>query len=116
VSLVNRVGSFFLLTGLIFLLIFAASALDEAAGYDLLALLVGAGAFGLGWHWRFARRRGGGAPQATASAAPPAAAPAQSKRPSPLGGLMRRPGKKHLPKGEQGNPASGQPAGSKPKK
>jgi hypothetical protein len=54
-SLKNRIGAFLLLTGAIFLLIFAASVLDASGTYDLLAFLAGAASVALGWRWRFAR-------------------------------------------------------------
>ena len=95
VSLKNRVGSFLLLAGLIFLLLFAASVLAESGKYDLTSFLAGAAAMGLGWHWRFAksaRPQGPPAQPAGPAGPPPAAAP--PKKHGPLAFLLHGPAKK----------------------
>ena len=103
----RRIGSFFLLVGIIFLVIFAASVLAGTGRYDLTAFLVGAGSFGLGWHWQFAKRKPGAQQPAGAPAGPP---PAPPKR-GPLAGLRRKPAKTGPP---PGGPPPG-PAGGKGK-
>jgi hypothetical protein len=116
VSLKNRIGAFFLLAGVLFLFIFAASAMAPAgtgAGPDVLTLAGGAALMFIGARWRMAK---GGRP----SAGPPAAAggdlagmPSPKKR-GPLSALLKGPGPKGA--GPKGGPpkAGGPPGGAKP--
>jgi hypothetical protein len=68
----QRVGNFFLLAGIIGLLVFAASVLAPAQGYNIAAFLVGALLFGLGLNFRMAKTSG--PPREAHSAAPHSAA------------------------------------------
>jgi hypothetical protein len=58
VGFVHRVGNFFLLAGIIGLLVFAASVLVPDTGYNITAFLVGALLFGLGLKLRMSKPAG----------------------------------------------------------
>jgi hypothetical protein len=103
----NRLGSFFILAGLIALLIFVASVAAGQA-YDLPALLAAVVLVPLGVHWALAKRpapppRPAGPPPAAPAAAPAAPNGAKKKR-----GLFRLTGKKTAPAAA---PAPAAPAG-----
>ena len=128
-SLKNRVGVFLLLAGLLFLFIFAASALAPAGtgqGPDVLTLVGGAALLFVGARWRMAK---GGRPlmgRPPAAAGGPPGLPPPKKR-GPLGALLKGPASKGgppkaggppggggKPGGGGGKPAGGKPGGGKP--
>src|SRR5688572_18624888 len=112
-SLRNRIGAFFLLTGAIFLFIFAASVFSPTGSYELLPLFGGAALVVIGLRWRLAK--GGGPPRAAAPAA--STPPPPPKKQGPLGALLKGPASKKMqPKAAApgGPPAGGGKPGSKP--
>jgi hypothetical protein len=92
----QRVGNFFLLFGIVGLLIFAASVLTPSRTYDVSAFIAGVLLFGLGLNFRLSKSSG--PPREAFKAAAPAAKAA---------------GK---PAGKGGPPKAGPPGGGAPKR
>jgi hypothetical protein len=89
----QRVGNFFLLFGLIGLLIFAASVLAPSGSYDIPAFIAGVLLFGLGLNFRLSKPSG--PPREAAHAAAPmakAAGKPAGKGGPPGGGAPKRQG------------------------
>jgi hypothetical protein len=113
VSLKNRIGSFLLLAGAIFLFIFVASALApaESGGPALLPLAGGAVLLFVGTRWRLDKK---GRPTGPPPGPPPGAAPAGAppKKRGPMAAFAKRSAAKGgPPAGGGGKPAGGKPGG-----
>jgi len=119
-ALIHRIGNFFILAGLIVLLIFAASMLDGSGNYDLTALLVGATLLGLGVYWRRSKATAPPPmpptpPPAPAKARPPKRGKGGGKSPAPAGSATGPPPKKPGPvRALLRGPAPKKPAGGAP--
>jgi 23S rRNA pseudouridine2605 synthase len=118
VPLKNRIGAFFLLTGVLFLFIFATSVFSPTGDYQVLPLLGGAALVVMGWRWRTAKRpRPAGPPPSAAPAAAPKAGPPPAKKQGPLATLLKGPASKKMapkPAAPAGPPPGGKGGGGKP--
>jgi len=112
-SLKNKVGNFFILFGLVGLLVFVASVLAPPESFDSGAFLVGAALIGVGLNFRLSKVRpraggppagGGGAPAAAPRPAALEGAP-NAKRQGLFGTIL------HGPANKKSAPSGGKPGG-----